>query len=155
MMSTVARSAKGAAITIPGLNSIPTETKNRTAKASRSGSDSVAACWLSRDSDSIMPAEKAPSARDATNTSPADTLCRGIGNPECDRQHREAKQLAAAGMRHVMQDRRDQLLADDQHDGDEDREFAEHEPDLARDRGRVRRRFQPFVMSGQDTPQHE
>ena len=33
---------------------MPTETKNSTAKASRKGSDSVAACWLSRDPLRIM-----------------------------------------------------------------------------------------------------
>jgi hypothetical protein len=47
---------------------MPTETKNSTEKASRSGSDSSAARWLSSDSDRIMPAKKAPSAKDTPNT---------------------------------------------------------------------------------------
>jgi hypothetical protein len=71
MMSTVARSTKGAATTMCGLNSTPTETNNSTAKASRKGSDSVAACWLNRDSLSIMPAKKAPSASETPNSSAA------------------------------------------------------------------------------------
>ena len=67
----VANSATGAFTTIPGSNSMPTETKNSTAKASRNGSDSVAACWLNRDSLKIMPAKKAPSARETPNSSEA------------------------------------------------------------------------------------
>ena len=50
---------------------MPTETKNSTAKASRNGSDSVAACWLNCDSLSIMPAKKAPSASEMPNSSAA------------------------------------------------------------------------------------
>jgi len=71
MMSTVASSATGAANKITGSNSMPTETKNSTAKASRRGSDSVAACWLNCDSLSIMPAKKAPSASEMPNSSAA------------------------------------------------------------------------------------
>ena len=47
---------------------MPTETKNSTAKASRSGSDSSAARWLSADSLRIIPAKKAPSANDTPNS---------------------------------------------------------------------------------------
>ena len=47
---------------------MPTETKNSTAKASRSGSVSSAARWLSSDSLRIMPAKKAPSASDTPNS---------------------------------------------------------------------------------------
>ena len=54
-----------------GLSNMPTETKNNTAKASRKGSDSVAACWLSCDSLKIMPAKKAPSASDTPKSSAA------------------------------------------------------------------------------------
>ena len=48
---------------------MPTETKNSTAKASRSGSVSSAARWLKLDSRSTMPAKKAPSANDTPNSS--------------------------------------------------------------------------------------
>ena len=48
---------------------MPTETKNSTANASRSGSDSSAARWLSSDSRSTMPAKKAPSANDTPKIS--------------------------------------------------------------------------------------
>ena len=71
MMQTVASSANGAANRIAGSNNMPTETKNSTAKASRNGSDSVAACWLNCDSLSIMPAKKAPSASETPNSSAA------------------------------------------------------------------------------------
>ena len=54
-----------------GSNSMPTETKNSTAKASRKGSVSVAACWLNFDSLKIMPAKKAPSANETPNSSAA------------------------------------------------------------------------------------
>ena len=47
---------------------MPTETKNSTAKASRSGNVSSAARWLSWDSLRIMPAKKAPSAKDTPNS---------------------------------------------------------------------------------------
>ena len=50
---------------------MPTETKNSTAKASRSGSVSLAARWLSSDSLMIMPAKKAPSANETSNSSAA------------------------------------------------------------------------------------
>ena len=102
-----------------GSNSMPTETKNSTAKASRKGSVSVAACWLSFDSLKIMPAKKAPEREGHAEQ---------LGGPESgaerDDQNRQAEQLAAAGMRHVMQDPRDDALADDQHDGDEGRDLG-------------------------------
>ena len=71
MISTVASSAKGAARMMVGSNNMPTETKNSTAKASRKGSDSVAACWLNCNSLNIMPAKKAPSASEMPNSSAA------------------------------------------------------------------------------------
>ena len=67
MISTVASTGRASRIRIIGSNSIPTDTKNSTAKASRSGSDSLAARWLSSDSLRIMPAKKAPSAKDTSN----------------------------------------------------------------------------------------
>ena len=50
---------------------MPTETKNSTAKASRSGSASSVARWLSGLSASTMPAKKAPSAKDTPNSADA------------------------------------------------------------------------------------
>src|SRR5262249_19934151 len=61
----------GSRTKIVGSNSMPTETKNSTAKASRNGSDSSAATWLSSDSLSVMPAKNAPSANDTSNSSAA------------------------------------------------------------------------------------
>jgi hypothetical protein len=54
-----------------GLNSIPSETKNSTANASRNGNDSSAARWASSDSFKIMPAKNAPKAKDTPNSSAA------------------------------------------------------------------------------------
>ncbi|MNE86334.1 hypothetical protein D3C80_1834250 [compost metagenome] len=68
MMPAVASTCQGCSIRMPGLNSMPTETKNSTANASRSGSESLAALWLSSDSLSSMPAKNAPSANDTPNS---------------------------------------------------------------------------------------
>ena len=70
-MSNVARIGSGSRTRMAGSNSMPTETKNSTAKASRNGRVSVAACWLSFDSLKIMPAKKAPSAKDTPKSSAA------------------------------------------------------------------------------------
>ena len=67
-ISTAPTTASGFSTMISGSNSMPTETKNSTAKASRSGSDSSAARWLNSDSRIIMPAKKAPSAKDTSNS---------------------------------------------------------------------------------------
>jgi hypothetical protein len=71
MIRNVARTGPKSRITIIGSNSIPTDTKKRTAKASRRGRVSEAALWLSSDSLSTMPAKKAPSAKDTPNSSAA------------------------------------------------------------------------------------
>ncbi|MNM56393.1 hypothetical protein D3C81_675620 [compost metagenome] len=71
MINTVASTCHGCSTTIIGLNNMPTETKNNTANASRSGSESCAALWLSSDSLSIMPAKNAPSANDTPNSAAA------------------------------------------------------------------------------------
>jgi len=47
---------------------MPTETKNSTANASRIGSESLAASWLSLDSLSTTPARNAPSAKETSNS---------------------------------------------------------------------------------------
>src|SRR5262245_14702834 len=51
-----------------GLNNIPTETKNKTEKASCIGNASAAARWLSSDSPITAPAKNAPSANEIPNT---------------------------------------------------------------------------------------
>ena len=50
---------------------MPTDTKNSTANASRSGSASAAACWLTGDCPTTMPARNAPSAIEAPKSSAA------------------------------------------------------------------------------------
>ncbi len=68
MMRNVAITGQKSRTMMDGSNSIPTETKNSTANASRSGSVSSAARWLSSDSLRIMPAKKAPSANETPNS---------------------------------------------------------------------------------------
>jgi hypothetical protein len=57
MMSNVAATGQGSRTMVAGSNSMPTDTKNSTANASRNGSDSSAARWLSADSLRIIPAK--------------------------------------------------------------------------------------------------
>src|SRR3989344_4606576 len=68
MTDTAAASLPGDCHSTAGSNNMPTETKNSTAKASRSGSDSSAARWANSDSRIIMPAKNAPSANDTSNS---------------------------------------------------------------------------------------
>ena len=58
----------GCSIRTLGSNSMPTETKKSTEKASRSGKDSSAARWLKSDSRITTPAKKAPKANDTSNS---------------------------------------------------------------------------------------
>src|SRR5687768_4140702 len=69
MMSNTARTDSGSSSTTEGSNSIPTDTKNNTANASFSGSESAAARWLKSDSLSTTPAKNAPSASETSNSS--------------------------------------------------------------------------------------
>ena len=71
MMAATTSSLSGSRHSTWGSNSMPTETKNSTANASRSGSDSSAARWLYSDSRIIMPAKNAPSANDTSNSAAA------------------------------------------------------------------------------------
>ena len=107
---------------------MPTETKNSTAKASRSGSVSCAARWLSVGlAQDHAGEERAERERDVEQR-------RGpVGDAERDRQHGEAEQLARAGMRHVMQQPRDDAPADQPHQDDEGGELAERDRERQRD----------------------
>ena len=67
MIATVASNGNGCSHNTAGLNNMPTDTKNSTANASRSGSVSSVARLLSGVSPRIMPAKKAPSAKDTSN----------------------------------------------------------------------------------------
>ena len=71
IIASVPSTANGCWIRTNGSNSIPTETKNSTANASRSGRVSCAARWLSSDSFSTIPAKNAPSAKETSNSSTA------------------------------------------------------------------------------------
>ena len=63
----VAATTPGERVRWCGSNSIPTETKNSTAKASRIGRASVAARRLNSDRPTTIPARKAPSAIETPN----------------------------------------------------------------------------------------
>ena len=71
MIAATASTCSGRSTSTRGSNSMPTETKNSTAKASRNGSDSSAARWLNSDSRSTSPAKKAPSATETPNSTDA------------------------------------------------------------------------------------
>ena len=68
----------------------------------------------------------------------AEQLGRGKGGAKRDDEHRQPEQLAAAGMRHVVQHPGDQALADDQHDGDEGRDLADGQRGGCGNAGRIR-----------------
>ena len=72
-ISTVARIARGERTSVDGSKSIPTDTKNSTAKASRIGRASDAARRLNSLRPTIIPARNAPSAIDTPNTRAAPT----------------------------------------------------------------------------------
>ena len=68
MTASTSATCIGFSMMILGSKSMPTETKNSTAKASCIGMDSAAARWPKRDSLSTTPAKKAPSASDTPKT---------------------------------------------------------------------------------------
>ena len=122
MISRVASTGSGSRHTIIGSTSMPTETKNSTAKASRSGSVSCAARCDNSDSARIMPAKNAPKReRDVEQHGGAE------GDAERDRQHRQPEQFARAGMGDPMHDPGDHAAADHQHDHHEGRDLGERE----------------------------
>ena len=63
-MPSTPRTANGSRTRMVGSNSMPTDTKNSTAKASRNGSDRSAALWPSGELFSTSPARKAPRANE-------------------------------------------------------------------------------------------
>ena len=67
-MPSVAATRPGASTRYAGSKSMPTETKNSTAKASRIGSASAAARRLNSERPTTMPARNAPSAIDTPNS---------------------------------------------------------------------------------------
>jgi hypothetical protein len=66
--NTTAAMANGIASSVDGSSSMPTATKKRTAKASRSGRASAAAWWLTSDSPTTAPARNAPRANETPKT---------------------------------------------------------------------------------------
>jgi hypothetical protein len=68
MTASVAATSQGDSRRWPGSKSMPTDTKNRTAKASRIGRTSEAARRLNSDRPTTVPARNAPSAMDTPNS---------------------------------------------------------------------------------------
>ena len=75
---------------------MPTETKNKTENASRSGRDSSAARWLSADSRSTIPAKNAPSANDTPKISSGP-----VRDADRRRDHAQREQLARTRARNL------------------------------------------------------
>ena len=113
-------------ISTAGSNSMPTATKNSTAKASRSGRVSCAARW-----ESSLSREDHAGKERAEREADAEEIGRAGGDAERDREHREAEELAAAGMGGEVQHHRDQPAADDEHEADEGRELDHRDGDDA------------------------
>ena len=95
---------------------MPTETKNSTAKASRSGSDFLGGLLAE-----IALAQHHAGEEGAERERDAEQLGRAEGDAERDGIDGEAEQLARAGVRRVVQQPRDDAAADHQHHRDEDR----------------------------------
>ena len=115
MMSTVASSATGASTTIVGVEQHADRDEEQhgegVAQGQRLGRGLLAQLRLAQHHAGEEGAER---ERDAEQLG----CC--VSHAERDGEHGKPEQLAASGMGDIMQDRRDQLLADDQHDGDED-----------------------------------
>ena len=79
---------------------MPTETKNSTANASRSGRASAAACWLTGDCPTTMPARKAPRAIEAPKKSaePVATVT-AIARTVSVKSSRDRRRAASSSMR--------------------------------------------------------
>ena len=122
MIATVASTASGCSTSTAGLNSMPTETKNSTAKASRSGSASSVARWLS-----FALAQHHAGEEGAQREGDVEQLRRAEGDAERDRIDREAEQLARAGMRGVVHDPGDHPAPDHQHHRDEGRDLGQRD----------------------------
>ena len=126
MMNSVPSTGSGSRTRLIGSNSMPTETKNSTAKASRSGSDSSAARWLSSDS-----LEDHAGEEGAERERHAEELGRAEGDAERDREHGEPEQLARSGVGDRVQDPRDDTPPDEQHEGDEGSDLGDGERENA------------------------
>ena len=103
MSVTTARTGSGLASRKVGSSSMPTDTKNSTAKASRSGSASAAAWWLMSDSPTTSAGEeRAERERDAEDARGDERDAEGDG------QDGEREQLARALAGDDQQQPRDQ-----------------------------------------------
>ena len=108
-----------------GSKSIPTDTKNSTANASRSGSASAAAWWLMSDSPTTAPARNAPSANETPNTvDETNAIPRAIASTASVNSSREPWR------RDDLQEPWHEPGADDDHQDREDRRLAERQDDL-------------------------
>jgi hypothetical protein len=122
MMPSVASTCSGSRSRMLGSNSMPTETKNSTAKASRSGSVSCAASCDSSDSLSTMPAKNAPSAKLTPNSAAEPKATPSAIDSTVSRE-----QLVRSAERDAAEHFRNHPAADHQHQRDEGGDFAERQ----------------------------
>ena len=118
MMNSVPSTCHGWVSRIVGLNSMPTDTKNSTANASRNGRLSCAARLRE-----LAFAEDHAGKERAERQADAEQIRGARRNAERDGQHRQPEQLAAAGVRGEMQNPRNDPPPDHQHEADEGREL--------------------------------
>ena len=105
-----------------GSNSMPTETKNRTAKASCSGRESAAARWLRSDL-----AQDHAGEEGAQRERYAEQLGRAVGDAQGHGEDGQGEQLARAGARDLPQDPGHDPLADHQHEDQEQGDLGQGE----------------------------
>ena len=115
--------SKGSRRTIVGSNSIPTETKNRTANASRSGNVSCAALWLSCGFGQDHAGEKC-----AQGEGYVEELRRPESDTKRDREDSQPEQFARAGMGNVVKHPWDQAPPDYYHDREEGGQLHQGQP---------------------------
>jgi hypothetical protein len=111
----------GRSITKRGSKSMPTETKKRTEKASRSGSDSSAAVTQGRFAQHHAGEESAQRERDA------EELRRAVGDADRRGDHAQSEELARSGARHLPQQPRKETASDHQHQRHEQAHPSERE----------------------------
>jgi hypothetical protein len=133
MMSSVAKTGSGSRTRMVGSNSMADrdEKQHREGIAQRQhlGGGLLAQFRLAQDHAGEEGAER---------EGDAEQLGRGESGAKRDDENRQAKQLAAPGMRHVVQHGRDQALADDEHDGDEGSDLADGQRGGRDDAGKIR-----------------
>ena len=136
--ASVAASICGSSSSVPGSSSMPTETKNSTANASRIGSASEAARTLNSDRPTTRPARNAPSAIDTPKTCADDTaMPRAMASTVSVNSSRDWVRATA------RQQPRDDAAADHEREAAEGHDLDQRQPD--RDRHGAAARAPPKI----------